>query len=209
VETTLIPGSPATASLRHLLTVLGESGRTGALHVGGLPGGSLYLVAGRITYAESPACPGIGDRLVASGRISAGAWRAAYAEGAAGCRVWRLLVRGGHIGRNELACRVVAAICDATHALLQSDDAPVGFTPGERHPFGVVAQVELGALSHETAKRLLTVPAPRRGDARPQTRRAANTGSLRPATARRAYPPHRDAHGVRRMAAPWPEDGPR
>jgi hypothetical protein len=73
----LIPGSPATAPLRRLLTELSESGRTGALHVGGTPGGALFLVAGRITYAESPACPGLGDRLVGSGRMSAGAWRAA------------------------------------------------------------------------------------------------------------------------------------
>jgi hypothetical protein len=200
VETTLIPGSPATASLRHLLTELGESGRTGALHIGGTPGGSLYLVAGRITYAESPACPSIGDRLVASGRLSAAAWHAAYAAGAAACRVGRMLVRGGHIGQNELACRAVAVICDATHALLQSDDAPVHFAPGERHAFGVVAHVELGALSHERAKRLLTIPAPRRSDPRPQTRPVL----LRPARARRA---HRDAHGVRQTASPGQQDG--
>ena len=111
-----------------------ETGRTGALHIGGSPGGALYLVAGRITYAESPACPGIGERLVASGRLPAAAWRRAYADGAADRRVGRLLVRAGRSGRNELACRVVAAICDATHALLQSDcDAPVRFVPGEQH----------------------------------------------------------------------------
>jgi hypothetical protein len=60
--TDVIPGSPATATLRRRLTELGETGRTGALHIGGRPGGVLYLVGGRITDAETPACPGLGDR---------------------------------------------------------------------------------------------------------------------------------------------------
>jgi hypothetical protein len=197
----VIPGSPATASLRHLLTELAESGRTGALHIGGSPGGALYLVAGRITYAESPASPGIGDRLVTSGRLPAAAWRRAYADGAAGCRVGRLLVARGLLGRNELACRVVAAICDATHALLQSDDdAPVRFVPDEQHAFGVVAQVELSVLGDETARRLRAVPAPRRGgrpfiNARLSDRRVSQV--------------HHDAHAVRQPAASCPQDGPR
>jgi hypothetical protein len=62
------------ASLRHLLNDLGTCGRTGALHVDGTPGGVLYLVAGHLTHAESPACPGVGERLVASGRLSAATW---------------------------------------------------------------------------------------------------------------------------------------
>jgi Domain of unknown function (DUF4388) len=191
----VIPGSPATASLRHLLTELAESGRTGALHIGGTPGGALYLVAGRITYAESPASPGIGDRLVTSGRLPAAAWRRAYADGAADRRVGRLLVTRGLLGRNELACRVMAAICDATHALLQSDsEAPVRFAPGEQHAFGVVAQIELGALGNETARRLRAVPAPRRStNARPGGRRVSDV--------------HHDAHRVRQPAVLCTQDG--
>jgi uncharacterized protein DUF4388 len=146
------------ASLRDVLQSLGEEGRTGALHLGGAPGGVLYLVDGHITYAESPACPGVGERLVASGRLSAGTWKAAYEEGREQHRVGRTLIRDGHLGRHELACRVVATICDATHALLQGDDAPVRFVPGERHWLGDVTHVELGALIRETAKRLRTVP---------------------------------------------------
>ena len=202
----MIPGSPATASLRHLLTELAETGRTGALHIGGTPGGALYLVTGRITYAESPASPGIGDRLVISGRLPAAAWRRAYADGAAGRRVGRLLVARGLLGRNELACRVVAAICDATHALLQSDDAPVRFVPGERHAFGVVARVELGALGHETARRLMAVPAPRRGGHTYPRRPFTNAGPPRPA-GQRVSQVHHDAHAVRQPAASCPQDG--
>ena len=52
-DVTVIPGPPATASLRLLLTELGESGRTGALHIGGTPGGVLYLISGRIDAMTS------------------------------------------------------------------------------------------------------------------------------------------------------------
>ncbi|HEU4347469.1 MAG TPA: DUF4388 domain-containing protein, partial [Actinoplanes sp.] len=124
-------------SLRHLLNQLGSSGQTGALHIAGPPGGVLYLVAGHLTHAESPACPDVGERLVASGRLSAQTWKAAYEEGRAQHRVGRTLVRDGHLGQHELAARVIATICDTTHALLQGPDAPVRFVPGERHWLGV------------------------------------------------------------------------
>jgi hypothetical protein len=150
----VIPGSPATANLRRLLTELGESARTGALHIDGRPGGVLYLVAGRIAYAETPACPGIGDRLVGSGRIADQTWRRVLAEGRGAHRVGRLLLRDGLIGQNELALRLVAAIADATHELLQSAEAPVRFVPGERHWLGPVTGVALGAVGHVTARRL-------------------------------------------------------
>ena len=168
------------ASLRHLMHELGESGQTGALHIDGVPGGVLYLVAGHITHAESPACPGVGERLVASGRLSAQTWKAAYEEAKDSHSVGRRLIRDGHLGQHELAARVVATICDATHAVLQqSDDAPVRFVPDERHWLGVITQVELGTLIHETAKRLRTVPAPRSGDDLPWA------GSPHPAWPRR------------------------
>jgi hypothetical protein len=154
----VIPGSPATATLRRLLTELGEAGRTGALRVGGAPGGALYLVAGRIAYAETPACPGIGERLVASGRLAPGAWAAVLAEGRGAHRVGRLLLRDGLIGQNELATRVVATIGDATRELLKSSTAPVRFVPGGRHWLGDICPVDLGALGHVTAQRLRRVP---------------------------------------------------
>ena len=160
-------------ALRHLLTNLAESGRTGALHIDGVPGGVIYLVAGRITHAESPACPDIGERLVTTGRLSAAVWQAAYAAGRGTGTVGRALVHDGHLGHHELACRVVAAITVATHALLQGgDDAPMRFVPGERHWFGAVAQVELGALGAEAAKRLVARPVPHRSRAvrRPRSR---------------------------------------
>lgn len=135
----MIPGSPATATLRSLLIELGESAATGALHVFGRPGGVIYLVAGRITYAETPACPGIGERLVASGRVSAEAWSAVFAEGHDRRRVGPVLLRRGLIGQHELAMRVTTAICDATHELLWAEEASVSFIPGVRDWLGLFA----------------------------------------------------------------------
>ncbi len=146
------------ASLCDLLESLGAGGRTGALHLDGAPGGVLYLVDGHLTYAESPACPGVGERLVASGRLSAGTWKAAYEEGRAEHRVGRTLVRDGHLGRRELASRVVATIGEVTHALLQGDDVRVRFVPGERHWLGEIARVDMGSLVSSTARRLRSVP---------------------------------------------------
>jgi hypothetical protein len=158
--TDVIPGSPATAILRRRLTELGESGRTGALHIGGRPGGVLYLVSGRIAYAETPACPGLGDRLVASGRVSARDWTAAVAEGRGAHRVGRVLLRDGLIGQNELALRVVAAIADATGELLQAEaEGAVRFVPGERHWLGDM-----------TVRRLRRVPEKREPRRRPALR---------------------------------------
>jgi hypothetical protein len=117
-----------------LLNELGDEWRTGGLRVEGTPGGVLYLVAGRIAYAETPAVPTLGERLVASGRLSPSAWAAARAEGRGG----RVLVRQGLIGQNELALRLVAAIGDATRSLLRSSGAPLRFVPGERHWLGGV-----------------------------------------------------------------------
>ena len=166
----VIPGSPATAGLRRLLTELGEGARTGGLHIGGRPGGVLYLVAGRIAYAETPACPGIGDRLVASGRVPAAAWAAAVAEGRGAHRVGRLLLRDGLIGERELALRLLATIADATHELLRSDDAPVCFVPGERHWLGPVADSQLNALGRVTARRLRAARSANAGPAGRRTR---------------------------------------
>lgn len=178
----MLTGSPATAALRLLLTDLAGSGGTGALHVGGHPGGSLYLLNGLITYAESPAHPDIRERLVTTGRLSEETWRAAFAAGFADQQVGALLVQQGHLVPGELACRVLAAICDATDALLRSDDAPVSFVPDERHWLGPVAQLELTALIRETARRqhesaFPTAPGnPPAGTAHPGTGQQAAAG---------------------------------
>jgi hypothetical protein len=162
----VIPGSLATAPLRHLLTELARAAHTGALHVDGVPGGTFYLVAGRITYAESPACPDLRARLLRSGRLTAAGWDAAYRTGSAEQAVGRLLVQECGLEHGELVCHVLATICDAGHAVLQTPDAGLRFVPDERHWLGLITQLEPTALGRETERRLLaaarqpTTPAP-------------------------------------------------
>ncbi len=147
------------APLRHLLTELAAAGSTGAVHVDGPPGGTLYLLHGRITHAESPASPGVGERLVGSGRLSVAAWESAYRAGHTDRTVGARLVDGGHLAPGELACRVLAAICDAAHTILQRDEAPARFRADEQHWLGQVAQIELTAVTQESARRRpLTTP---------------------------------------------------
>ncbi|GIF16186.1 hypothetical protein Ate01nite_62180 [Actinoplanes teichomyceticus] len=140
--------------MRRLLSELGESGRTGALHVGGTPGGVFYLVAGRIAYAESPAAPSLAQRLIGSGRLTAQTWRAAYAEGHHGCRVGRVLLRDGWLGQHELAQRVAAAIAGAARVLLRQTDAPARFVPGERHWLGEVGSARAGVRPRRARARM-------------------------------------------------------
>jgi hypothetical protein len=178
----VIPGSAATAGLRHLLTELARTGHTGAVHVDGTPGGTLFLVAGRIAYAESAACPDLRGRLVGSGRLTEAAWEAAYRAGSARQVVGRLLVEDCGLEQGELVCHVLAAICDAGHAVLQTPDAEGRFVPDERHWLGVITQLELSALARETARRLRMaapeVAAPRPAEPQPAPVRRAPPKAL-------------------------------
>ena len=130
-QISLSAGVPATVV--GLLRELRSARGTGAIQVGGTPGGAVFLIDGRIAYAETPGTRGLGERLVASGRVSAAAWQTAVREGHGA----RVLVRDGLIGRHELSLRAMAVIGDAVRALLASD-APVHFVPGQRHWLGDV-----------------------------------------------------------------------
>ena len=56
------------------LAVLAQGEASGALEINGQPGGIVYLLAGRLTFAESPAVPDLGTRLIRSGRIQPDVW---------------------------------------------------------------------------------------------------------------------------------------
>ena len=148
-------------SLRQLLHQLGASGQTGALHIDGTPGGVLYLIAGHITHAESPVCPGVGERLVASGRLSAATWTAAYDEGHAEHRVGRIWCGTATSVRTNWPAGWSRRSATPPTRCCRVTTRRSGSCPASGTGSGVITQVELGALIHETAKRLRTVPAPR------------------------------------------------
>ena len=122
------PSKPAAPG--RLLTQAAGERQTGALMVGGQPGGTVFLDEGMVIYAESPAAPGVGELLTASGRLAGRTWQAALDAGSAGGRVGQLLVDQGHLTQGELELCVLGAIYDAGYFALSPAAAPVEFRPG-------------------------------------------------------------------------------
>ena len=146
-------GPPTPEPLRRALTRLTTAGATGALHVAGAPGWTIWLTKGEIEYAETDVMPGVGERLVATGRLTESVWDATYWAGRTEERVGQLLVDEGHLAHGELVSRTLAAIYDAGYLLLTDDEAPTRFHANLRHWLGPVTGVELADLDAETARR--------------------------------------------------------
>jgi hypothetical protein len=152
---------PEPQPIRAALDRLAATAATGALRVGGQPGGTLWLVDGRVTYAETPVMPGVADRLTGTGRLPAAVWAAAWRAGRAEARVGQLLLDQGHLVPGELTSRVLSTVYDAAYLLLAYDDTVARFHPGLRHWLGPVAGVTVADLWAETdrRRRLLADPA--------------------------------------------------
>ncbi|WP_328466550.1 ADAM 12 protein [Actinoplanes sp. NBC_00393] len=136
-----------------LMQVAGER-QTGALMVGGHPGGAVYVFEGRIIYAESPAAPGVGALLTSSGRLAARTWQNALDLGTSTARVGRLLVEQGHLTQGELELCVLTATYDAAYFALSSPSAPVDFLPGATHWIGPVVHIDATAVDREVGRRV-------------------------------------------------------
>ncbi|MGA5303679.1 DUF4388 domain-containing protein [Nucisporomicrobium flavum] len=145
--------SPTSAAPGSLLTQAAGEGRTGALVVGGPPGGTLYLVDGRVTYAESAAAPGVGELLTASGRLAPRTWQAALDTATSQARVGRVLLEQGHITQGELELCVLGATYDAAYFALAPAAAPVNFLDGAAHWLGDVVRVDAAAVVRESRRR--------------------------------------------------------
>jgi hypothetical protein len=146
-----VSSSPPPAEL--LAQVAGERW-TGALVVGGHPGGTVYLVEGRVVHAESPAAPGVGELLTSSGRLAARTWQTALDLGTSTARVGRLLIEQGHLTQGELELCVLGAIYDAAYFVLAPDEAPVEFLAGAAHWLGPVVHIDPSAVVRESRRRL-------------------------------------------------------
>jgi hypothetical protein len=144
--------SKSVAPGRLLTQVAGER-QTGALVVGGHPGGTVYLIEGRVTYAESASAPGVGELLTASGRLAGRTWQAALDAGTSRARVGELLVTQGHLTQGELELCVLGAIYDAGYFALSPAAAPVDFLDGAVHWLGPVVRVDAAAVNRESRRR--------------------------------------------------------
>lgn len=189
------PGDPAPVSAvpRRFLGELAAAGVTGALYVSGRPAATLYLTAGRVSYAQSPAVPDVGTALTASGRLSPHTWQTTLDAGRAGDRVGRLLVEHGHLTRGELEQRVLTTIRQVAAPLLRQGLCPLRFVAGDTHWFGAVVAVDVSDLRRETGRR------------RPRAAGASTGVPGASGSAARRYPVSRPRRPVADGAAGAPE----
>jgi hypothetical protein len=151
-------GPSKTGAPGRLLTQAAGERQTGALVVGGdrggaHPGGTVYLIEGHVTHAESPAAPGVGELLTASGRLAPRTWQAALDAGTAGGQVGQLLVAHGHLTQGELELCVLGVIYDAAYFALSPASAQVEFVDGATHWLGPVIRVDAAAVNREARRR--------------------------------------------------------
>ena len=142
-----------TAAPGRLLTQVAGERQTGALVVGGHPGGTVYLIEGQVSYAESAAAPGVGELLTASGRLAARTWQAALDAGTSRAQVGQFLLDQGHLTQGELELCVLGATYDAAYFALSPASAPVDFLDGAAHWLGPVVRVDPGAVTREARRR--------------------------------------------------------
>ncbi|GIM88985.1 DUF4388 domain-containing protein [Paractinoplanes toevensis] len=142
-----------TAAPARLFTQVAADRQTGALVVGGHPGGAVYVLEGRVIYAESPAAPGVGELLTASGRLAGRTWQTALDQGTSTAQVGRLLVEQGHLTQGELELCVLGATYDAAYFALSPAAAPVEFLGGAMHWLGPIAHIDPAAVDREVRRR--------------------------------------------------------
>ncbi|GIF07433.1 DUF4388 domain-containing protein [Actinoplanes siamensis] len=142
-----------TAGPGDLLSQVAGERQTGALVVGGHPGGAVYVFEGRVIYAESPAAPGVGELLTSSGRLAGRTWQNALDLGTSTARVGRLLVEQGHLTQGELELCVLGATYDAAYFTLATARASVDFLPSATHWLGPVVHIDTAAVLHEVGRR--------------------------------------------------------
>lgn len=142
-----------TAAPARLLSQVAGDRQTGALVVGGHPGGAVYVLEGRVIYAESPSAPGVGELLTASGRLAGRTWQNALDQGTSTAQVGRLLVEQGHLTQGELELCVLGATYDAAYFALAPADAPVEFLGGATHWLGPVVHIDPAAVTREVRRR--------------------------------------------------------
>ncbi|MEU4161115.1 DUF4388 domain-containing protein [Actinoplanes sp. NPDC026670] len=143
-----------TAAPGDLLTRVAGERQTGALLVGGHPGGAVYVFEGRVIYAESSSAPGVGELLTSSGRLAGRTWQSAFDLGAPTARVGRLLVEQGHLTQGELELCVLGATYDAAYFVLADRAAPAEFRPGATHWLGPVVHIDATAVDREVGRRI-------------------------------------------------------
>ncbi|MFC5664169.1 hypothetical protein ACFP3U_14390 [Kitasatospora misakiensis] len=125
---------------------------TGALRG---PAGTVYLVDGLVTHAESDRAPDLATLLTVSGRLDRDTWQEAVHRFGPYARVGEALVEQGRLTRGELELCHLGTLYDAACFLLDTPAtlASWTFAPGMRHWLGPVAAVGAERLRREAERR--------------------------------------------------------
>jgi hypothetical protein len=132
--------------------------RTGSLQVSGDPPITLYVEDGGITYAETPVAPGLGPRLVGSGRVSWEEWTAIRAAGGPAAPVGPTLLKRSIVTDDELHRLLRSVVVDSVYAVVVGRDAgqpapAAAFTPQRRDWIGASTRLDVGSVVDETRAR--------------------------------------------------------
>jgi hypothetical protein len=146
------PSESHPAPIRNVLGSRHMAGSTGALRILGPPGGTVFLVDGRIAYAECPLASGVMDLLVASGRLTPDTWSAALADSGPDRRIGDVLVDRHDLTGAELELVTRTAVFGSALFHLAAD-APTHFEAGVRHTIGAVRTVDFDQLCAEVDRR--------------------------------------------------------
>ncbi|WP_405007600.1 hypothetical protein OHV13_29170 [Kitasatospora purpeofusca] len=125
---------------------------TGALRG---PAGTVHLVDGLVTHAESDRAPDLATLLTTSGRLDPDTWQEAVHRFGPYARVGEALVEQGRLTRGELELCHLGTLYDAACFLLDTPAtlASWTFAPGMRHWLGPVAAVGAHRLRREAERR--------------------------------------------------------
>ncbi|MFI6157149.1 transcriptional regulator [Kitasatospora sp. NPDC051170] len=143
------PGEPRTPG--EALDLLAARRATGALHG---PLGTLHLVGGLVTAAESPRAPGLADLLTVGALITPESWTDLLRTHGPHSRVAAELVERRVLTRGELELGHLGTLFDAAFFVLAD---PAGgtwrFEADTRHWLGEVAAVDPDRLHREVERR--------------------------------------------------------
>jgi hypothetical protein len=150
------------------LDTLARQGASGALQVGGDPGGTIYLKEGFLAFAESAAVADLGSRLVNSRRVGADQWsqaqRDSQPDGCAGEALlsrgliepveWQTLLRAAALDALLALAIQLAADPPATGTRFTADQAPcVSSAPAMDAPSAwAYARAEAGRLAGQAIR---------------------------------------------------------
>ncbi|MQS15439.1 hypothetical protein F7Q99_25015 [Streptomyces kaniharaensis] len=143
---TVVPRTPGEA-----VGLLAARGATGALRG---PLGSIYLVDGLVTHAESDRAPDLADLLTGCGRIAPEEWQSLVRVHGPHARVGEALIDQGRLTRGELELGHLGTLFDAAFFVLADVDGGLWrFEAGARHWLGPVTTVDAERLCRETERR--------------------------------------------------------